>query len=342
MRHDLKSNRISSYPTGVYCGLAPRLGEAHGASRAALQSSAFHAKIAGAENATSLWHQLTPEEQAECAGWEAPHDVELFGVTLSYAKADTEIAVTLYEDLDGVIGEAGGEDDRRYSHGHADMAWCHIIAEGRPIVVIGDAKRTRWTASLDSLQLDGYGWAYARATGAAGYLAGLWILDEGKWLWRDKIVWLDDFDSIEIAAKLKIAMLNSGPAVTGSHCSGCYSRLHCPEYLIPAGALIRHSADANITYAAKAFEEGLTQDNASEAYHLWRVAEHLVKRMAEQVKAYAQEHGIDVGGGKAYRLVETKGRASFDAAAMKKAYPEIHKEFMRPGKPGAQLREVKA
>lgn len=341
-------NRMSSFPVAVHCGLSAKLGETHGASLAALQSSAYHARMAGlisgnASEYEKLWPRLTTEMREECEGWSPPNDFSLYGVDYSYKDALVEFGVTLYSDGTGVLGEVPSEEWEEYSIGHVDMAW-EGEAEGRKIVVIGDAKRTRFTSSLSSLQLDAYGWAYASAVGADGYIAGIWVLADSEWAWRNQVVWLDDLDSGDIAQRLMAAMRNTDTAITGEHCSQCYSRGVCPEYLIPAGTLVRSIDGDTPNTAFEAFETGITAENAKDAYELVCRAEKLVTSMRAQVKAYALESGgFGIGRGMEYSPSKYTPPPSIDTKKLKSEYPAIWEACCKPpGNPSYKISTRKA
>ena len=189
------------------------------------------------------------------------------------------------------------------------------------LVYVGDAKRTRFTSEVDSLQLDAYGWAWAMANGADGYMVGLWILEDHEWIWRKEPVMLDDFESMEIAQKLMIAMQNQGQAVTGAHCIGCYGRQHCSEYLLPAMEGVPPCLSE---------PGGLNNDNVFEAYQFWKAQEKIMKAAKDQVSDYIRANGaIPTGDGKVLKyLIAKKGGMKFDEKRFREAHPELAQEYM--------------
>lgn len=370
-------NRMSSLPYALHCGLAPRLGEEHGAGRAALQSSAYHAIMAGEQ--TDLWARLTSEEQEEALRWATPTDVDLGGVKLRYADAHKEVELVLSSELDAFqpedgwkvhavedghldlmqvsTGEISAVDFMSYaSVGHADFVWDPIVDDGMKVVYVGDAKRSAHTADISTLQLDAYGWAWARVTGADAYGAGLWILTEGRWIWRDELVILDDLSSADIARKLSAAIKNgrdSKPAgshaITGPHCRDCYQRPYCAEHLVPPAALVRAASEnegrSEAMEAFRAFSEpgGLTKDNACDALLLTQAVGDLYESMKKQIQAYADRAGgIHDGAGKVYRKTGSgKPTRRFDQAKFKKEHPDLVDEYMVDGKPRFSYRWCK-
>jgi len=321
----MPKNRMSSLPTALYCGLSPRLGAEHGAGRAAFQSTAYHARMSRTEGWEQLWDRLTEEEREETSKWSQPGDIDLGeGVVLKYEHAHKEIEVGLTEDLE----YCEPSDPRCISVGHIDMAWDPIEINGLKVAYVGDAKRTAFTSSVTTLQLDAYGHAWASMVGADAYGCGLWILEDSEWRWRREVVELNSMDSARLAGKLLAAIGNDDQPVTGSHCRDCYSRFYCPEHLIPAAALVRGKEDALAPFSEP---NGITKENAAQLVLQYQAGQDLLKAIKESLETWAgQNGGISDGNGKVWKqLNASKPGEKLDEAALRGAYPDVAKEFTR-------------
>ena len=321
-------NRMSSLPIAFFCGLAPSIDTSSGP--AAVQSSAFHAKMAGDPKWEALWARLTDEQREECESWQTPTDVQVGEVALRFEDAITEMAVGLTESL-----RYCPPDDPTVllSRGHVDFHWKPVEVGGMKVVYLGDAKRTAFTADLWSLQLDAYGFALAEYYEADGYAAGLWILEDGEWRWRSRIIDLHSVEAAEIAEHIHNAMTHkSYVGTTGSHCRDCYGRMHCPAHLIPATALVRQQGPG-----IECFAEGgqITKDNAFEALRLYQAAQDLTKQMKSQIEAWAHANGgIRDGEGKIWKQVTSKGKGTrVDTKRLLRDHPDLAEQYTVPTKP---------
>lgn len=307
-------NRISSLPVTKFCGASARISELSGSGRAALMSTWFHAYCAdpGGAATETAWRLLTEDEQEECAQWSKPTDVETAGgVTLTYAEAEKELEVRLrFQD---------GPDDIE-SVGHLDMAWKPMRIDGLEVVHVGDIKRQRWTTAdgPDSLQLHGYGWAYAKQTGAQAYVTGIWLASEGEWRWSSDPVVLETAYACEIREELIHAMRKRDDfAPDGVHCRSCYGRIKCPEYAL--GALRGESwlaelgvdEDGNVPNIG-----GLNDDTLKRmllaAKNMQDIGEAVVKQINALVERGRFLHDEETG--KVYARVPCRGRESVCSA----------------------------
>lgn len=324
--------RISLLPLSQFCGKAVELSEAHGAGRAAAKSSAFHAMAADAPDAKEKWARLSPEEQAEIAGWKKPTDVTVFGYELTYEGADKEQPVGL---------TASGEwadDGEVVTCGTLDFAWVVTTKSGLPMVVIADMKKTRWASSgPDSLQLLSYGYAWAKKHGCDYFVTGIWLIEDAEWQWSETVHSVAGFDSLDLWERIKHAALNtSGEAAFGDHCSNCWGRLHCAEYTLPAAFI-----DTWLTPAAV----GGAIDDAGklgEMLSLIRRVEPLIEKAKEAAKE-AVRRGVTVSDpatGELFKAVECQGRESLNQKALFEALPNA-KQFVERGKPYTMMRWVK-
>lgn len=310
------TTRSSSLDVARFCGLAPGLSEGYGSGRAAALSNYVHALVGGSsEDAERARLSLTPEEQAEASEYLVPEPLEIHGRTLllEHAQREGEIALDLG---DGVVVP-----------GHYDLRWLITREDGRPWVVVVDMKRSRYTSSVDSLQLASYGAASALELGAEGYTPAIWVLDGGDYI-IGKDVDLMDFAFAHTWELLRHAATNvSDTGNMGSHCSGCFGRLHCPEYLFPptaaAGLGAFTSPDA-VTF--------LTPEHALE---LLNDAQRMIdtgEALKANLKAWADVNGgIRDGNGKVYRAVFSKGRKTVKLKMLQLRYPEIAEELTETG-----------
>lgn len=305
-------NRISSLPIAEFCGLAPTLDKSHGAGRAAIMSTAFHASCAGEkEKARDTMLKLTSDELNEISTWKKPTDVQIGKHTLRYQDSVREAEVYI-----NVQGEK--------CIGHSDFYW---ILDG--VAYVGDIKRSEWTVSDPStLQLLGYGLAIAQKHDCTSFACGIWAAVEGTWMWTKAYDMFFDVDDIKPRID-HAAMNESKTGQVGSHCSGCYSRMHCPEYLLPV------SKDS---WLAPLSEHGaLTRDNALQLLQQAEVADKVVKAIKTELREYARRTGgiVDIESGKLWRQYTIKGREQLPSVAEVRAnYPELADKLISRGPPG--------
>lgn len=310
-------NRVSLLPISAHCGLAAQLSEAHGAGRSAALSTAFHAREAGAPDATEKLARLSPEELQTISTWKCPTDVQVQGHTLRYEDAHKEVPLGLT-----ATGEFA-EDGEVLTCGTTDFYW---ISNG--VAFVGDMKKTRWTCTgPDSLQLLAYGYAVAKKHECGSFCVGLWIIEDAEWQWSTEVYSMNDWSSLDLWGRIAYAASNTtGEASFGDHCSNCYGRLHCPEYTLPF-----QFAD---TVLAPAAVGGAIDDPGKLADMLLFVERF--QAMAEKVKDFAKEavrRGVVLEhGGKVYKPTQCKGRESLNQAKLFAAIPEASK-FVERGNP---------
>lgn len=225
--NDMTKPRMSSLPVLQYCGLSGRLNSA--SIRAGVISSYHHARCSGDTKETArLWLQLTPEERADVETWHRPSHVMVGDLIYNYESAEKELEVAL--DKDGCHVAFDSPD--AIMTGHLDMAW----TQGTEAVVV-DIKRQTWTAheGPQSLQIAAYGRAYASMRGASAYTPGVFVAMTGDWLIGSRVE-LESAEGEEIWQRILGAARNQelGEASVGAHCNKCFSRLKCPEFLLPA------------------------------------------------------------------------------------------------------------
>lgn len=320
-------------PIAKFCGLAPKLYSQYGSGRAAAMSTAFHAMCAG-DNSILL--RLTAEERDDVMEWKLPADVVLEdGMLLRYSETEKELEVCLSE-----MGWSCERADAMLV-GHLDFAW--LVTLPKPhldtkIAYVADIKKTRWTTTdgPESLQLHGYGMAYAQLRGAAGYCTGIFIPTEGEhgeWQWSKEIVWLGSVEHANKWAELAAAAVHeSDVGSTGPHCSNCYARLHCPEWTLPAvlgSTVLGALAEGNIP----------EPERAGELVRNVLALEKIVEKAKENLKEWVRRLELRVvDGGKQWGPVMVQGRESWDSAALEAALGGDTPKYKRRGEPYPQYR----
>ncbi len=305
-------NRMSILPVAQFCGLASRLAAQHGAGRAAALSTAFHAICAG-EDETTATAGLTDDECQELLQLHPPVDVEVNGVTLRYPEAKHEVEVKI-------------SIDDEFCVGHVDGYW--VMDD---IAYVADIKLTRWASKgPNTLQLLAYGMAVAETYGCHAFYTGIWAATEGEWNWSQvHDVWKD---GPRIYAQIAHASTNnSDTGDTGPHCSDCYNRLHCPEYLLPV---------SRESWLAPLSRDGeLTNDIAREMLERVERAERVVKAAKSSLREYARRIGGigDPASGLVWRPYEVKGKAStISVKEVRERFPALANELIKSGAPYAR------
>ena len=335
-----KGNRMSNLPITQYCSGAGVLGAKYGAGRAAITSSAFHARAAEQENAGALLAQLTDEELEEIDEWETPGDAPYGtdGDLLRYAEAKREFTLHLTKD-----GGATEDPTEAVSTGHPDMAWVGMLeVEGEELVkvaFIGDMKKTDYSSAdgLESLQLMAYGFAYAAQEDCDAFCVGIWNITLGEWDWGQIITTgLENADLLERV--VRAATNTDGTFVTGGHCRNCYQRTHCQEYLLPV-------QDPEAALYPLSQPGGLNKDNAPKILDMYHRAKKLLGVVEEQLKAHSRDvKGItNEEGTKVWRETLTQGgKTTLDKTKLvkhvKENIPELAQQFeytTQGGKPSS-------
>lgn len=356
--------RMSLLPAAQFCGEAPKLAAQHGAGRAAAMSSAFHAVCAGAPEARDKWDLLSEEEQTEIGTWSKPTDVTLpGGVLLEYAKAEKEIAVAL--DDWGYPTPADGPD--AFTLGHLDFAWTvetkvdpGVFCDGGVFCVspekdgscgghaqtwlnvayVGDIKKTVWSSSgPDSLQLHAYGMAYALFRGCQGYVTGIWVPTDGKWFWRTSVVWLDSDEGNRILARILAAAGNQGEANVGAHCTGCWNRTSCKEWIMP----VIDRGTSELLRVGSAGTKPAPED-AVRAVLQMLAAEDVIKVFKENIREWVRRGEVEVkdpSTGLVWSPIEMPGKESVTVSDLRKGLGEEANKFIKRGKPFPQFRWLK-
>ena len=330
-----KIARFSALPVLQFCGQGQLLGETLGAGRAAAIGTAFHAKCSADPAAELLLARLTDEEREDVAAMQCPTPVEVEGVTFEYATADKEVPVALSK-AGAFVAPDYVPEDEVLVRGTLDFAW---IAEfdGRRVALVGDLKRTIYACpdGPASLQVIGYAIAYSALVGADGYYTLIWDCTEGEWSVSE---YVDGFsEQAELNwLRVKGSALNHGKEYSlGSHCTNCYGRKRCPQWLLPLDL-----AGTQLEPFTK--PEALTHEHASAALLLAKRAEDTADVVRDLCKAMARDTGgILDGKGKKWAPVRSKGKLSLDRSTLEKENPDIVERYTVRGAPYETFRWIK-
>lgn len=321
---------MSLLPVAQYCGLAPKLSGEHGAGRAAAMSSAFHAMCADAPDAKVRWALLSDDEQAELADWKRPDDVALpGGILLRYADAEKELAVALDD-----WGQATS-DAKAATVGHLDFAW--VVGD---VAYVADIKKSVWSSSgPDSLQLHAYGLAYAALRECDAYVTGIWIPTDAKWFWSTETVWLDSDEGRKQLDRVLAAARNDGEANKGAHCSNCFNRMHCKEWVLPV-------IDTGSTQLLRTGCCGIKPSNedALAAVVQLMAAKDVIKAFEENMKEWVRRGLLQVkdpNTGMVWAPVEMTGRESVSAKDLRAALGDGAERYIKKGNSYSQYRWLK-
>jgi hypothetical protein len=312
--------RPSSLGVAEFCPRSVELSEQSGISRAAIMSSAWHAKLAGND---TLIGELHPEERMEVETYGVPgttyaNHADAF---LDYESAEKELHVQVWE-RDSLVTE-----------GTLDFAWVREVG-GRKWAFVADLKRSTWAIpdGPDCLQLAAYGHAYANLRGCDGYTPGLWSGTDSEWTWGEPVD-LSSPEALDLWLRLKRAASNDWRLpqhrwgknkrfVTGAHCGACYGRQRCPDYA--ALAVVDGNAEEVI----------IDSTNAAEWLLRAKAMAELADRITANVKVYAERGGVvkDPATGKVYLPTQCQGRMGLDKEVAKAAGVDLS-AFERRGKP---------
>ena len=318
--------RPSSLGCAEFCPHSAEMAEMSGISRAAVMSTAWHAKLAGND---TLIGELHPEERKEVATYGTP-SVANVTVQSSPDGSDQLVQLLDYESAEKELHVQVYERDLLVTEGTLDFAWVREVA-GRRWAFVADLKRSAWavTDGPDCLQLAAYGHAYSALRSCEGYTPGLWSGTDSEWSWGTPVD-LTSPEALDLWLRLKRASSNDVRIipdnkpdkkrfVTGAHCSSCYGRQRCPEYAaLTAGGTIAE----------------VTTETASSLLLKAKAMAEVAERITENVKIFAERGGVvkDPTTGKVFLPLQQKGRASFDKEAAAKDGVDIAK-YTKTGKP---------
>jgi hypothetical protein len=319
---------MSSLPVLQFCGQA-QIMSAKGAGNTNTDvGTAYHAKCAGAENAAELAARLSDEQQSELASLIAPiatlanADPAAACLWLEYADAQKEVPVGLT--AQGAF--CPKDSDEAILDGTCDLYWIvdNRAFGGRRIAYVADLKKSAYAApdGARTLQAVGYAIAISALEDCDGYVTGIWDATEGVWDWTGYVDGWSEQAEKNLDRVIAAARNYGGEFNVGTHCSSCYGRPHCPQYLLPVEL-------AETSLAPFTHKGGITHENALEALVLAKRAADTAKRVEDLVKAYAREQGglVDPERQKVWKPIRSRGRASLDRKALERDQPELIEKY---------------
>lgn len=326
---------MAQLPLRAMCGASGPLSRQHGAGRAAEISMAFHARIAGQPEAERLMALLTDEEREEVLSMQRPTTLLLPGdVVLDYESSEKEVELA----LSGFGSPMAFDDPAALVRGRMDFGWVRQVGSLQ-IAFVEDVKRSVWTTpeGPESLQLHGYGFAYAKLNDCDGYATGIWAAQEGEHAWSSEMVMFGSERAERIWERIYHAARNDSTRfTTGPHCRGCYARLHCPEYAQPflhatAGALAL--PDLGL----------LAAPDAGQLVVKVQAIIDVAERWLENAKEAVRHGKAEVTqNGKRWALVQEKQpRESFNKERFLREVPNAQSFYERKGEPRASFRWLK-
>ena len=324
--------RISSLPTAEFCPRVDSIG-LEVATTQSERSTVFH-EYCDTGKWPDAFRHLPEADREEIAQWHIPQPFIYrqgdTAHTLDYRNAYRETRVALDKDFNPVIvdkdlpqSEIATVHPEVMIVGHLDMAW--VVGD---LVIICDIKSSIFAVKerTDSLQLHGYGIALARLLGKSRYVTAIWDASDGKYYVSDHAIEMDAFEVEEIKDRIRrAASERDGGFVTGSHCSGCWKRSHCPAHLVdvPEGEF-------------KAVLSGqATQKDVREALVRLKGMGDLANRVSQACKDWVSQHGpvLSEDGKKQYQCEMRGGKDGLDKEAIQRALAVNDlKAFMKKGK----------
>lgn len=326
--------RISSLPTAEFCPKVDNVGQEVESTQAA-RSTIFHAYCESGVWSPDIYH-LPEADREEIQKWRVPmpftYRVGDVAHLLQYKNSRKEWRVAVdknFKHVDVPADVPQAEIAERYPQvmicGHIDMAW--ILPE-HDLIIICDIKSSIFAVKEGnrSLQLHGYGLAACAATGIGRYVTAIWDASEGKYHVGREAIEVDDFEAGDLKARIRLASAErDGAFRTGTHCSHCWKRTHCPAHLadVPEG-------DFAPLLSGKATEA----DVRKALVGLKRLGD-LKERVSEACQTWVQQHGPvrSEDGKKWWRCEMRAGRSGYDYSAIMKALGvDSLDDFKRPGR----------
>jgi hypothetical protein len=327
-------NRPSLLPIVQFCGGAAQLAAVHGAGRSAAMSSAAHANFAGQPDAKRMLAMLSDVERETVLTWQPPTTVHYCpGVELDYASAEKELPVG----LDEYGYHCDAKDEGCICSGTLDFAWVRTLPQGEKVAFVGDIKRTPWAASegAESLQLHAYAHAFASKHNCQAYCTGIWLAEEGEWLWSKDMVVMGSERQVNLWERLFHAIQNtSGEYNSGAHCSGCYERLHCPEFSLPAMTAESWLAPLNDLDAVRGDLDSMRPAELGALVLKLQAFEKVADKVKEEIQERVRRGALSVeADGKRWVPVKMPGRKGVDMTALKEALGPKMDAFAKVGAP---------
>jgi hypothetical protein len=263
-----------------------------------------------------------------CVEWLRKHDI----ATGTEGRLFVQESISLN---DPVTGE-------EITRGTPDIVWIH----GNHVLIVDLKKREQyWAGRLTdpdrSLQLHAYALAWAIRSGASSYKMAYLCFGEGdaSFVWSAQYEvaieghsFLDRMRRIIDKSNANGARGTRPVATAGPHCTQCYQRAHCPQWLLPAHEGPQPSALAPLTQPG-----GLTVDNAGLALMTVMALEEAAERAREILKAFVTEHGQPIFlGDRQWGPTMVQGKRSGPSVAELEALNLVH--LIKPGRPYQQWR----
>ena len=201
--------------------------------------------------------------------------------------------------------------------------------------LLADMKRSVWTESnpLNNQNL-AYAFAAASKHHCSKMVLGLWHPEEGQWgQWSDFISLVSQ-EALTLLQRVLAAATNlSEEPCIGDHCNGCYSRKHCPEYMLPPAVLHKESSAVLCQIADQKGE--LSMDQALTLRRLYERGKEFLDAIEPVVKDYARENGgiRDEEVGKVWTEISKKGSKRPSLKLIKEKYPDVATECTVQGAP---------
>ena len=335
----MTGNRMSSLPIAQFCGMSSKLDT--GGGRAAVMSTAFHAKCAGGDDYEQKLAKLTDEERLEISLWKRPEDVfvqlasgqNFSEILLKYEASEKEIEVA----LDQHAGLVAADDPTAETVGHLDMAWLLTFPNGKRVAYVGDIKKSEFTSEVDSLQLAAYGFAWAAKHEADAFCCGIWAATEGRWTWGD-IVYLEKQSALDLWDRILFAARNTGNEFNpGAHCKSCWSRARCPTWSLPPSQLVD-------TLAPLAEGRELTKEELPGLVLQWQRLKELEEKVGPMLKAAADRLGgaYDASTNKVWKASQQGGRESVSIVKLRASLGAQAEQFISRGEGYKVYKWVKA
>lgn len=323
--------RISSLPTAEFCPKVDKIGLDVETTQSA-RSTIFHAFCDTGKWSPDL-HTLPEADIEEISKWRVPapfiYKQGNTTHTLLYKDAYRELRVALDKNFEAVIVDKSiPQADIPEQHpevmivGHLDMAW--VVDD---LVIICDIKSSIYAVKegCESLQLHGYGLALAALLKKPRYITSIWDASEGRYYVSNHAVEVDGFEAASLQDRITLASQDrDGAFRTGTHCSSCWKRSHCPAHLVdvPEG-------DFKALLSGQATEA----DVRSALVKLKQMGD-LTNRVGQAAKDWVTQHGYvrSEDGKKVYKCQMRNGKASLDREAVQKALGVQNLEkYMKPG-----------
>lgn len=310
--------RCSALPVLQYCGQAQIHSAQCGAGRSAALGTAYHGLTSGDREP---YLRLSAEEQEKLD--------TLAPLTAFRTRSGYVIEPEQWEhELPGSLCSDGSVEPEK-GHGVIDGT-CdlrHQSPEGTLYMV--DIKLNGLFTEPDgvkSLQLLAYCVIHCRLVGADRFVPVIYDATEATWHEGEPVEhFSDDFEAI-VERVIAAAANYGGEYSLGSHCSRCYGRSKCPQYLMPD---MGESALAPFTK-----EGGITKENAFDALMAVKRAEDTISEVKRLLKAYVEDNdGIPDGKGKVWRQTWVKGRAQLNRKALERDHPDIVQQYFEVGAP---------